>query len=246
MAPEALRVAGLLPALSRLGLDVSDGGNLQGPPNPEQPPRQGYRHLPECVQWNRAAYHEVGEALRTGAVPLLMGGDQIYSDDMWVKLPELQAWSELPWPQRITAPFTASLRNALAAHFSRLYLDRWSQPEVAALLGSVPTVIVTVREGARAVDPRLLDVARAYRLSRRTTFVRVYLPQLVPYLMAAARSGLSLIWKIVLVFEVLGSDGGVGFRVSIFFQSFDILIVKLISMAMSFANLILAINTSNN
>ena len=75
MGPEALRVAGLLPALTRLGLDVSDGGNLQGPPNPEQPPRQGYRHLPECVQWSRAAHHEVSEALRTGAVPLLMGGD---------------------------------------------------------------------------------------------------------------------------------------------------------------------------
>ena len=26
----------------------------------------------------------------------------------------------------------------------------------------------------------------------------------------------------MLVFEVLGSDGGVGFRISIFFQSFDI------------------------
>lgn len=75
MAPEALRVAGLVPALSRLGLDVRDGGNLQGPPNPQQAPQQGYRHLPECAQWNRAAYHEVSETLRSGAVPLLMGGD---------------------------------------------------------------------------------------------------------------------------------------------------------------------------
>jgi len=33
---------------------------------------------------------------------------------------------------------------------------------------------------------------------------------------------LSLIWKIVLVFEVLGSDGGVGFRIATFFQFFDI------------------------
>ena len=39
---------------------------------------------------------------------------------------------------------------------------------------------------------------------------------------AAARTGLSLIWKIVLVFEVLGSDGGVGFRIGIFFQTFNI------------------------
>jgi NitT/TauT family transport system permease protein len=30
------------------------------------------------------------------------------------------------------------------------------------------------------------------------------------------------VWKIVLVFEVLGSDSGVGFRVSLFFQFFDL------------------------
>lgn len=75
MAPEALRVAGLEQALVRQGLDVRDGGNLQGPPNPEQASHQGYRHLPECVQWNHAAYHEVSEALRQGVIPLLMGGD---------------------------------------------------------------------------------------------------------------------------------------------------------------------------
>ena len=44
----------------------------------------------------------------------------------------------------------------------------------------------------------------------------------MPYVLAAARTGLSLIWKIVLVFEVLGSDGGVGFRISTMFQFFDI------------------------
>jgi arginase len=75
LAPEALRVAGLAPALTRLGLDVRDSGNLQGPPNPEQAPHQGYRHLTEVVQWNRAAYHEVRETLQSGAIPLLMGGD---------------------------------------------------------------------------------------------------------------------------------------------------------------------------
>ena len=48
------------------------------------------------------------------------------------------------------------------------------------------------------------------------------MPQLLPYLLAAARTGLSLIWKIVLVFEVLGSDGGVGFRIAVFFQFFDV------------------------
>jgi NitT/TauT family transport system permease protein len=50
----------------------------------------------------------------------------------------------------------------------------------------------------------------------------IFLPQLMPSILAAARTGLALIWKIVLVFEVLGSDGGVGFRISVFFQFFDI------------------------
>jgi len=44
----------------------------------------------------------------------------------------------------------------------------------------------------------------------------------MPFVLTAARTGLSLIWKIVLVFEVLGSDGGVGFRIGVYFQNFDI------------------------
>ena len=40
--------------------------------------------------------------------------------------------------------------------------------------------------------------------------------------MSAARSGLSLIWKIVLVVELLGRSDGVGFKLYGFFQFFDI------------------------
>ena len=109
---------------------------------------------------------------------------------------------------------------------------------LAVAINKIPTVIVTVREGARAVDPRLLDVARAYRLSRRTTFMRVYLPQLVPYLMAAARSGLSLIWKIVLVVELLGRSEGVGFQLNVFFQFFDI--TGILAYTLVFAGVVLA------
>ena len=109
---------------------------------------------------------------------------------------------------------------------------------LAVAINKIPTVIVTVREGARAVDPKLLDVARAYRLSRRTTFLRVYLPQLVPYLLAAARSGLSLIWKIVLVVELLGRSEGVGFQLNVFFQFFDI--TGILAYTLVFAGVVLA------
>jgi arginase len=75
MGPEALRVANLLPALTRLGLDVADRGNLNGPPNPWLPAEQGYRHLSEVVAWNRTVYDAVWAELQLGRRPVLLGGD---------------------------------------------------------------------------------------------------------------------------------------------------------------------------
>jgi len=75
MGPEALRVAGLQPALESHGLAVFDRGNLSGPANPWQPPEQGYRHLPEVVEWNQRVFDAVYAELRRGHLPILMGGD---------------------------------------------------------------------------------------------------------------------------------------------------------------------------
>ncbi len=110
---------------------------------------------------------------------------------------------------------------------------------VAVALNKIPTVVVTVREGARAVDQDLMEVARAYRLSRLTTLRRVFAPQLYPYLMAAARSGLALIWKIVLVVELLGRSDGVGFQIGTFFQFFDI--TSILAYTLAFAAVVYVI-----
>lgn len=92
---------------------------------------------------------------------------------------------------------------------------------LAVVLNKTPLVITTIREGVRSFQPEFDEFARAFRLPLGRRLRLIYAPQLLPFLLAAARTGLSLIWKIVLVFEVLGSDGGVGFRVSIFYQFFD-------------------------
>ena len=75
MGPEALRVAGLVEALRRQGADVHDAGNLTGPPNPWQPPVNGFRHLPEVAAWNQAVHEAVFDALQAGQLPILLGGD---------------------------------------------------------------------------------------------------------------------------------------------------------------------------
>lgn len=75
MGPEALRVAGLEPALRERGLEVLDRGNLTGPVNPWLPPEKGYRHLEEVVTWNRAVMKAVYAELTEGRMPIMLGGD---------------------------------------------------------------------------------------------------------------------------------------------------------------------------
>jgi arginase len=75
MGPEALRVAGLVPALERLHIQVSDCGNLSGPLNPWAKPVDGFRHLNEVVQWSRLVFDAVYQQLNEGQIPLVMGGD---------------------------------------------------------------------------------------------------------------------------------------------------------------------------
>lgn len=93
---------------------------------------------------------------------------------------------------------------------------------LAVVINKVPNVIVTLREGTRTLDQDLLEMAQCYRFSKGKTFRHVIWPQLHPYLMAATRSGLALIWKIILVVELLGRSNGMGYQLNLFFQLFDV------------------------
>ncbi|NOQ37041.1 MAG: ABC transporter permease subunit [Methylococcaceae bacterium] len=93
---------------------------------------------------------------------------------------------------------------------------------LAVVINKLPNVVVTIREGTRALDKDLLEMARCYHFSKRKTFFHVIWPQLHPFVMAATRSGLALIWKIILVVELLGRSNGMGYQLHIFFQLFDV------------------------
>ena len=93
---------------------------------------------------------------------------------------------------------------------------------LAVVINKLPNVIVTIREGTRALDQDLLEMARCYHFGRRKTLVHVIWPQLHPFVMGATRSGLALIWKIILVVELLGRSNGMGYQLHLFFQLFDV------------------------
>src|SRR5215813_12910440 len=86
--------------------------------------------------------------------------------------------------------------------------------EVAAItavaINKIPNFAVTMREG---------------------TLRHVILPQLAPFFMAAVRSGLALVWKIVLVVELLGRSNGVGYQLNVAFQLFDVSLILAYAIA---------------
>jgi NitT/TauT family transport system permease protein len=110
----------------------------------------------------------------------------------------------------------------------------------AVALNKIPNVAVTLREGARALDPQYDEMANVFRFHRLKRLRHVLLPQLEPYLAAAARSGLALIWKIVLVVELIGRSSGVGFEIELNFQNFEI--GKIFVYALAFMAVIQAID----
>jgi NitT/TauT family transport system permease protein len=122
----------------------------------------------------------------------------------------------------------------------------WAGLTEAAAIGAValnklPGAVVVAREGARALDPTLDEMATVFRLPLKARLRHIVLPQLAPYLAAATRSGLSLVWKIVLIVELLGRSNGVGFKINLAFQLFDVRL--LLAYALPFVAIMLGVET---
>jgi len=102
---------------------------------------------------------------------------------------------------------------------------------LAVVINKVPNVAVMLREGARSLSVELEEMADTFRYTTSQRYRHIILPQLQPFIAAAGRSGLSLIWKIVLVVEFLGRSDGVGFQLHTAFQLFDVAAIFAYSVA---------------
>lgn len=92
---------------------------------------------------------------------------------------------------------------------------------IALVITTVPTIVVAIREGTRAIDGSLVEMAQAFHRSGRSIWVSVILPQLSPFVVGTARGSLALAWKMVVLGELLGRTSGVGYQISFYFQFFN-------------------------
>jgi len=94
-------------------------------------------------------------------------------------------------------------------------------PYFAIAITIAPMLIINVWQGVGALDRDLIDMSTAFHASRLSKTADVILPHLAPYLLAAARYGLGLAWKVVVVVEMFGMGNGVGYQVMRAYQVFS-------------------------
>ena len=94
---------------------------------------------------------------------LIMGGDQVYADQIWEACPAIRDWVETPFDTRKRRQFSGVMAAQVRRFYFNLYRDRWHQPEVEAMLSSVPTVMMwddhDIFDGWGSYSPEIQECA---------------------------------------------------------------------------------------
>ncbi len=105
-----------------------------------------------------------------------------------------------PWMSLIKAtPVVSFILLAL------LWFGSSFVPVFVSVLMTLPVMTEAILQGMKNTDPRMLEMAHAYRFSRFRVLFHVRLPSVLPFFLGGAGSALGLTWKVVVAGEILGS-----------------------------------------
>lgn len=110
---------------------------------------------------------------------------------------------------------------------------------VAAVLTTIFTIIQNIEQGVKSIDKKLIEMGKTFHASKLLMIRKVILPQLYPYIMASARFGLSLTWKMVIFVEQMGRSNGIGFNINHWYQMYNM--AHVLSYALIFIIIMLVI-----
>jgi ABC-type nitrate/sulfonate/bicarbonate transport system permease component len=116
------------------------------------------------------------------------------------------------------AEFVSALGTSLRAGAlgaTAATLEAWAITVLlSAAIGCAWPVVVNADDGARRVDQRLLDTARAAQLSRPAILLRVVLPASLPQAVAGLRFGVSIALVMMVISELIGASSGLGYFIA--------------------------------
>ncbi len=78
-------------------------------------------------------------------------------------------------------------------------------------IGVMFPIYINTFQGIRSVDPKLIEMARSYGLSRWQLIRKVILPGALPNILMGLRYALGVMWTTLIVFETISSSSGIGY-----------------------------------
>ncbi|MFQ5872475.1 MAG: ABC transporter permease [Dehalococcoidia bacterium] len=87
-------------------------------------------------------------------------------------------------------------------------------PILAVMALLVPKVALLVGEGAKAIPNDIMEMAKSFKVTTWQKVRDVFLPHLLPYLLASSRIAFSLGVKVIILAEVVGLSRGTGFMIN--------------------------------
>lgn len=109
---------------------------------------------------------------------------------------------------RLVAPFVAALR-VLPTMAVTLMLLVWTSPKVApvivAFMMLFPLVYTQITAAYKGIDKGLIEMADVYRVSKKDRIFKIYLPQMLPPVLAQTGANFSLTLKVMVSAEVMSA-----------------------------------------
>jgi NitT/TauT family transport system permease protein len=120
--------------------------------------------------------------------------------------------------EKVLSPYILALQIAPKVAFAPLFIlwfgyNAWPKLVVTVLVVFFP-ILVNVLQSMRTVDRDLINLARAYSMSRTQIFLKIRFPSSIPNLMAGLRIGATLAVIGVTVGELVGGDTGLGYLIT--------------------------------
>ncbi|MGC1780007.1 MAG: ABC transporter permease [Xanthobacteraceae bacterium] len=124
----------------------------------------------------------------------------------------------LPTWEKVLSPYILALQIAPKVAFAPLFILWFGYNALPKLTVTVLVVffpiLINVLQAMRVMDRDLVNLARAYNMSRSKIFWKVMFPASMPNLMAGLRIGATLAVIGITVGELVGGDVGLGYLIS--------------------------------
>jgi len=88
-------------------------------------------------------------------------------------------------------------------------------PAFVVFVTTLPLITINTVQGVKNIDLQLMQMSAVFRIRRSRVFREIYLPQVLPYLMAGVSTALGTTWKAVAMAEFLSVSQGIGARMAL-------------------------------